>query len=432
MLLLLAACGGPVVTLPDDVPVGHDSAADPGDSAEVVPPDTSETDDPVETAETAETGDTEPIPEEPDVLVNCAGGGDFTTIAAAIAASPSGTKIGLAPCTYTENVDFLGKSLDIFGVDGSAATLIQGTGVGSVVRVVHGESVGTRLAGVTISGGGQPSDYYGSGLRVDQALLSLDDVVFTANNQGYAVLYGSGASMELRDVTFTDNRVANGGMIAILDNGSLLAERISMDCTGADYGLYEHNSSIVLDSEISCGRTAAVYVASGELHLRRSRVEGTSYAVYGEDNADTRNERMWLHNSALIGGDTAVYALYMHVKARNDVFIGDRTGLDIEYGHAESYVHDSAAVASACGIRTDGAAYDLGWNAVPVSTARCHGDGYSTVEADPQFVDSPDDLHLASGSPLRDAGDPDGDRQDVDGSRNDIGIYGGPEGHGAR
>ena len=96
-LAWLAGCVGGGVRGGDDARpvVGHDTAPDTEirDSADP---------DPETIPDTAPPEDTDP-PEEivydeptPDVLVDCAGGGDYATIAAAIAAVPSGTRIGLA------------------------------------------------------------------------------------------------------------------------------------------------------------------------------------------------------------------------------------------------------------------------------------------------------------------------------------------------
>jgi hypothetical protein len=422
---LLLACHGALVIPGDSGPIGHDSS---DTDVERPPHDTNETTDTTgETGDSGDTGETEPV-ETPDVVVDCNGGADYTTIGAAITASHSGTKIGLRPCAYHEDVDYAGKALDIFGIEGSSQTTIQGTGAGPVVKLKHGETLGTRLAGVTITGGAMDGDYYDAGMRVDGAVVKLEDVVFTGNDGGYGVLYGSGSFFEATDITFTGNRSQSDGGTVLLDNGSFLGTRTAITCTSGSWGLYEHNSTILLDSAIDCGRTYGIDVEGGEIHLRRTRVESAGTAVFGEDSDDTRNERMWFFNSILVGGDTAAYASYMHVKADNAAFWADRTGLELDHAHVETFVTNSVAVGGNCGIKGEGYAYDLGWNAVQGDGGNCRADGYGTITADPMLVDAPTDFHLKAGSPLIDAGNPDADYEDVDGSRNDVGPYGGSEG----
>ncbi|MDP2316482.1 MAG: hypothetical protein Q8P41_26535 [Pseudomonadota bacterium] len=410
VVLGLSACaGGPG----DD---GKDGDVDT--SVEVIPGPDDDTGDPGE----------EVPARVPDVIVDCTGGADFLTIGDAIAGSRSGTKIGLNPCTYREDVDFIGKSLDIFGIEGSAVTFIEGSGSGAVVKANHGESVGTRLAGVTVSGGAT-AGYHGSGMSVDLAIVLVEDVVFTRNNVGYSVLYATGSFLEFLDVTYADNRVDPTGGIQVIDNGTYLAQRLTIGCTDADFAIYQHNAMILLDSDIDCGTQYGVYSAGAGAHVRRSRVESGGVGLYGGDTDDTRNERVWLWNSTFIGGDTAVSALYTHVKAENNVFWGGEIGLDLQHVHLESYVWNSAASGATCGFRTDAATtYDLGWNAD--LGADCGAVAHDSVTAAPGFVDAPDDFTLEATSPLIDAGEPDDDSEDVDGTRNDIGIYGGPEGQG--
>lgn len=403
-----------------DTKIGSEAAAEAraADSA----------DDVVETVPGNDTGvpGEEVPPEVPDVIVDCTGEGDFVTIGEAIAASGSGTKIGLRPCTYREDVDFRGKSLNIFGIEGSAATRIEGTGTGTVVKAIHGESLGTRLAGVTVTGGAT-RDYYGSGLSADLAVVMLEDVVFTGNDVGYSVLYSTGAFLELLDVSYEGNRVEPTGGIQVMNNGSTLAQRLSIECTGTDFAIYQHNAFILLDSDIDCGDRYGMHASAGGAHVRRSRIESAGIALYGADADDTRNERVWLYNSAFIGGEIAVSTLFMHVKAENNVFWGGAVGLDLQFGHVDSFVRNSAASGSTCPIRADGP-YDLGWNAL--DGPDCATAGHDAVLGAPGFADAPDEFALDAGSALIDAGDPDPDSDDADGTRNDIGPGGGPEGGG--
>lgn len=433
-MFLLLGCSNAVPLVWDADPTDSSPGVPDDSDPEVLPTDTTQTD----TVDTQDTDVVEEIPvyvepeRTPDVIVDCAGGGDFTTIAAAIAGSVSGMKIGLRPCTYREDLNFGGKALDIFGIEGSAQTTIQGTGTTATVIAVRGESIGTRLAGVTVTGGAMP-DSYGAGLYADSATLQLEDVVFTGMVSGYSVIYTEGVFLEMKDVTIRDNAVTTGGYGLVVDNGSMLAEGLNLSCEGLDYGLYEHNSLIVLDSEIRCGNAAAVVISGGELNLRRSTVVSQGMGIYGEDNDDTRNERLWLTNNVVVGEDSgAVYSAYMHVKAENNVFWGGSTAFEMQAAHLESYLYNNIAVGSRCGIKTDGYAYAIGWNAIQGYNGSCKVEGFSTILEDPAFLDAPDDVHLATGSPAIDAGNPDKADEDVDGTRNDLGAYGGPEGEGAR
>lgn len=413
---------------PGETADSTDTDTAPDDSIPTIPDSDSttetDTDESTDSVESGDTGDV-PAPPTPDIIVDCNGGGDHLTIAAAITAAISGTTIGLMPCTYTENVNFIGKAVDIYGIDGSAVTTIEGLGSGPVITAIRGETIGTRLAGVTVTGGGGD---YGAGLLMDGSVLALEDVVFTGNNRTYAVVYGQGISVTMIDVDFHDNRFHSGGVVTYIDNGNMLAERLYLSCGSADMGIYQHNATLLLDSTIDCPDASyAVYVDSSEFASFRSRITGGNVGVYGADSADTFNERMWLFNSIVVGTEVAVKSNYMHFKADNVVFWGGTKGLDIYSCHADSYVYNSAFHGTECAMEGDPTEYAIGWNSVGDSDY-CRTSGFSTIVGDPMFVDPPNDFHLLPGSPLIDAGDPDGDHDDADGSRCDVGGYGGLQG----
>ena len=421
MLLLLAACTGP-----GSIGLGSDTGAD-----SAPPVDSVDTRDSGERIE-GETGERGEMPDEPEptVMVDCTGAGDYTTITEAIAASHSGDRIGLRACTYTENVNYLGKSLDIYGVDVRENVIIEAATRDPVVTAVRGESIGTRLAHVTLTGGGGG---YGSALYVDRALFTLEDAVVRDNGSATSTFYQSAASVRLVNVQAFDNTTSGRSSMEFFANdGSMHLQDVYLNCGNAHYGIYEHVVLLLTDSTLDCEEADyGVYVEGGEVHVRRSRIEGGSVGIGAEDNNDTRNERVWLFNSIVVGGDNGVATDFMHVKVRNSVLWGGDRGLSLEHPHVDSYIYSSALLGSRCGIDDDRSPYVAGWNALGESP-ECGFPGTDTIAGDPLFVDAPNDFHLAEGSPLIDAGDPDTGENDDDDTRNDIGAYGGAEANGPR
>jgi hypothetical protein len=422
MLLVLTACTGPgSISLGGDTGTDPAPAVDSGDSGELIGGDTSE-----------DTGPKGDIPEEPEptVVVDCNGGGDFTTLTAAIAASHSGDRIGLRACTYTEDVNYLGKSLDIYGLDVREKVILKAASRGPVVTAVRGESVGTRLAHVTLTGG---SGGYGSALYVDRAVFTLEDAVVRDNGSASSTFYQSGAAVRIIDVRAYDNTTSSRqGMEFYANDGSMHIQGLDLTCGSTVYGIYQHVDLLMTDSTLDCPKAQyGVTVNGGEAHIRRSRIEADSVGIYADDKNDTRNERLWLFNTIVVGGDYGVAAEWMHVKVRNSVLWGGDRGLSLNHPHVDSYIYATAMIGSRCGIDDDGSPYVAGWNAIGESPA-CGFPGTDTVTGDPMFVDAPDDFHLAEGSPLIDAGDPDEGENDDDDTRNDIGAYGGAEADGPR
>lgn len=413
MVIFLLACDVSGSVEPRPVETGHD----PDDSAEVI-------------GESGDPGSAIPVfepapyvPDAPDVTVDCLGAGDFRTLREAIAASTSGTKIGVAPCTYRETVNFGGEALDIFSLQGAETTIIDGEGSGPLVVAARGEGPGTRLAGFTLTGG--RSDY-ASAVYVDTAMLALDHVLITGNQDAYSVIYGSGAAIDLVDVRMEANDVSREGAPIVTDNGYMRAERFYLSCGDSPYGVYQHNVTLLLDSEIACEKADyALVVGGGELHARRSRIVGGQLGIYGEDNPDTRNERLWLYNTAVVADGTAAHVSFMHLKVENSVFHGGQGGLTMASAHIESYAYNSAFSGGSCPLQGDGTAFLAGWNGYENGEA-CRVDAFSGVAGDLGFVNAPADFRLVADSRLVDAGNPDDAFEDADGTRCDVGIYAGP------
>src|SRR5690242_15536142 len=78
---------------------------------------------------------------------------DYSTIQAAINAAGNGDVIQVSPGTYTENLNFLGKAIQVTGLQGPTATIIDGNQAGSVVSFVSGEGPQSVLSGFTLQNG---------------------------------------------------------------------------------------------------------------------------------------------------------------------------------------------------------------------------------------------------------------------------------------
>lgn len=429
VLLGLLACNNSG-SLPSVDKVGEDDTSAPDDSGHVdtqIPDDTAP-----DSGETGDTGEPPPDPMVviPDLVVDCEGSADFSSIQSAIDAAQSGDIIGVMACTYKERLDFRGKTLHIYGIDGAEATILDGEFGGTLLNVEAGEGPGTRVAGFTLTGGYDEAN--GSVVELYGSNLELEDVVITGNGKGMEIIESLSGWLDLTRVTITGNDVQSEGKAIVSDSGgSFTADGLVLDCDNATAALYGHVSLNIDRSTITCATGYGIWNYHGELWLQRSTVTGGLAGVYSYDTESTPeepdypSERNYVYNSVIGGGLIGLQVLYMDVQVVNSVLWGTDSAMSMTACNTASYATNSVFLNAACGITGDQPLTHR-YNAFFGNVA--DGCGLSItpgVSADPLFTSFPDDLSLQAGSPLIDAGDPAARYQDIDGSRNDMGRFGG-------
>src|SRR5688500_10727587 len=78
---------------------------------------------------------------------------DQPTIQSAISMATNGDEIRVAPGTYIENLNFLGKAIRVTSEQGPQVTTIDGNQSGSVVVFTSGEGPLAVLSGFTVRNG---------------------------------------------------------------------------------------------------------------------------------------------------------------------------------------------------------------------------------------------------------------------------------------
>jgi len=116
---------------------------------------------------------------------------DFPTIQAAIKASSDGDTVLVAPGTYTESIDFLGKAITIESAQGPGGTTIDGGNQATVVSFHSGESRAAVLQGFTIQHGLTTTQ--GGGIEIFGASPTVSGNVITSNQAG-----GNGAGIDVQ------------------------------------------------------------------------------------------------------------------------------------------------------------------------------------------------------------------------------------------
>src|SRR6267142_6528445 len=78
---------------------------------------------------------------------------DQPSIQSAISAAANGDTVSVAPGTYSENLNFMGKALTVISEQGAAVTVIDGGARDSVAVFISGEGRGSVLSGFTLQNG---------------------------------------------------------------------------------------------------------------------------------------------------------------------------------------------------------------------------------------------------------------------------------------
>ena len=173
---------------------------------------------------------------------------DHPAIQAAIVAASPGDTVLVAPGTYLEQIDFLGKAITVTSSGGAKVTTIDSQGhaqwldqpIGPVVRMKQGEGASSVLEGFTITGSVDPTGFLAgfTGIWCDGLSPTVRKCVVTGNKGAMgAGVFGNAV---LQDCTIKGNTTLTTG-----DGGGLHGQPTLIDCkvtgnhsTGRGGGLY--------------------------------------------------------------------------------------------------------------------------------------------------------------------------------------------------
>ncbi len=142
----------------------------------------------------------------------------YCSIQTAIDNAVDTDELVVAPGTYFEAINFMGKAVWLHSSDGPEVTTIDGTGFLHVVQCVSGEGLDTVLDGFTITGGnanGKGDDRRGGGMsNLFNSNPTVTNCTFSGNNA-----FGGGGGMQntnnssptVTNCTFSGNTTLGGG-----------------------------------------------------------------------------------------------------------------------------------------------------------------------------------------------------------------------------
>jgi hypothetical protein len=260
--------------------------------------------------------------------------GDYPAIQDAIDAAVDGDAVIVAPGTYTENIDFVGKAITVESSGGAAVTVIDGGKLGSVVTFQTGEGVGSVLEGFTVTNGYAID---GGGIFCDGAAPSIFSNIITANEaeHGGGMFYDNGSGGVIHGNTITQNTnfgyyMAGGAGIYLdsysspLINGNDISDNVSIYNGGGIYCnhgsaplitdnvisgnscsvngggiLCENGSDATITDNVISGNSASSYPGGG-IHIRESIVIVTGNTITGNSGYHAGGIYCWFCSSVTI------------------------------------------------------------------------------------------------------------------------------------
>jgi predicted outer membrane repeat protein len=276
--------------------------------------------------------------------------GNYSTIQQAIVAAQNGDTILVASGTYFENINFLGKAITVTSQQGTASTVIDGNGLGSVVTFNSGEDVNSVLTGFTITNGESEK---GGGINCNASSPSIIRNTITKNYAGYC---GGGINCEgpncatiIEANTISDNA-------SYLDGGGI--------CCMINSKPDLFNNFICANTATYCGGGIASAYGSVPILVNNTLFDNTA----GEDG----------------GG---IYCDYASVQVKNTCISGNKAG----HEGPELFLGPGGTVA------------------MTYSNIKGGWPGENNIDVDPQFMNPTyHDLHLKWTSPCINMGSNDG------------------------
>ncbi len=172
--------------------------------------------------------------------------GAYPTIQKAIDTAITGDTVLVEAGTYTENINFLGKSIIVKSVHGTASTIIDGNKSGSVVTFSSGEGSKSVLDGFTITNG---SSTYGGGIKCcwySSPTITNCTINYNLANWGGGISCSFSSSPLIINCTISYNLANWGGGIFCSDSSSSTITNCIISNNSADYnggGIFCSSSS---------------------------------------------------------------------------------------------------------------------------------------------------------------------------------------------
>lgn len=376
--------------------------------------------------------------------------GDAASIQAGINAASNGDTVLVAPGTYVENIDFMGKTITVTSSGGPTNTTIDGGQKGVVVNFANNETRASVINGFTITNDAPPLPTQvtvtADGILVSNANPTITNNIIT-NNRGYGIRISFG-SAHISGNTVTNTSTAgdpsqdfgcdydDGDGIYIGGASNTIVDPPVIDhntiehnvghCQGGGIGLFAAPISTIISNNIiannqSLGYGGGVYdngSASLYQNLIYNNVSGLAgggvyLSITSQVNGATGPLNVFVTNNTIYGNTISLNPLIVGAWVEgsqvalpgyvsqlgffNNLIVANDSYSAIACWPVYQYLSGAPpVVVNSDVINSGGPAYG-GWCTSPAGTGN--------ISAGPKFNNpGGGDFHLQAGSPAIDAG----------------------------
>jgi len=344
------------------------------------------------------------------------------TIQAGINAAKNGDSVLVAPGTYFENINFMGKSINVKSSGGAKVTIIDGGNVNSVVTFNTGEGLKSLLKGFTIQHGNAPLQ--GGGIYISNASPTITGNVITRNTAcadgGGISLTASAALVQGNTISYNFSSPCTGpfgsgisvGGATATGGPQIIGNVIENNTTNADGAGIELNdagsttlkNNIIRNNVVTFGSGGGIWIVNGTNVVLLQNLIYNNTASQGAGvyfSLPFGGQTLVLVNNTIVGTSSspvgsAVYAagFYDVVQFYNNLMIG-ASGTSALYCDS-TYDQTPPTLTNNDGYSSNG----TGIAGACSSQSGTNGN----ISADPLFV-SATFFRLTAASPAIDAGD---------------------------